>query len=425
MAASACREQPGDPHHPTAAAVRRLRARTVWRHQRADFRVSPGCGRASPSSASVRARGWLQQFARPCLRGEPRIGHAPVRPADRRRPRRGNWLFARQDTVEAAWRIVEPVLEAGAVPVHPYAQGTWGPKESDGTTHGQGLARPGHLTRSSGTTAWSGTITRAPSAPARKALDHDDRPDHEAPATSALIAEHEEAMGRAGHGQSCWSARAGSMDWFCSPRFDVYRHRCSELCSTPEKGGHCTITAKGPPTRRSSCTSGHRDPHHPLPLRARMAEVVDFVDPGAMVQHPHGLVRMVTCICGASWRSTSPSLRASTTAERRSTRSGSPRPVRSSTPGTWTHAARRARARRPAARPGPSDDSDIHASSALGGETGASCSSGAHDAAGDSPMEIEQGLTETAAFWQAWVGRSTYRGRWRDGRTARRSPSSS
>ena len=40
------------------------------------------------------------------------------------------WLFARQDTVEAAWKIVDPVL-GGAVPVHPYARGTWGPKEAD------------------------------------------------------------------------------------------------------------------------------------------------------------------------------------------------------------------------------------------------------------------------------------------------------
>jgi glucose-6-phosphate 1-dehydrogenase len=40
------------------------------------------------------------------------------------------WLFARQDTVEAAWRIVDPVL-GDAVPVHPYAQGSWGPKEAD------------------------------------------------------------------------------------------------------------------------------------------------------------------------------------------------------------------------------------------------------------------------------------------------------
>ena len=40
------------------------------------------------------------------------------------------WLFARQDTVEAAWRVVDPVL-GDATPVHPYAKGTWGPKEAD------------------------------------------------------------------------------------------------------------------------------------------------------------------------------------------------------------------------------------------------------------------------------------------------------
>jgi glucose-6-phosphate 1-dehydrogenase len=40
------------------------------------------------------------------------------------------WLFARQDTVEAAWRIVEPVL-GDAVHVHPYQRGSWGPQEAD------------------------------------------------------------------------------------------------------------------------------------------------------------------------------------------------------------------------------------------------------------------------------------------------------
>jgi glucose-6-phosphate 1-dehydrogenase len=41
------------------------------------------------------------------------------------------WLFARQDTVEQAWRVVAPVL-GDAVEVHPYARGTWGPKEAEG-----------------------------------------------------------------------------------------------------------------------------------------------------------------------------------------------------------------------------------------------------------------------------------------------------
>jgi glucose-6-phosphate 1-dehydrogenase len=40
------------------------------------------------------------------------------------------WLFSRQDTVEAAWKIVDPVL-GDAVPAHPYAQGSWGPPEAD------------------------------------------------------------------------------------------------------------------------------------------------------------------------------------------------------------------------------------------------------------------------------------------------------
>ena len=37
-------------------------------------------------------------------------------------------LFAREDYVEEAWRIVEPVLKK-KTPVYPYAAGTWGPEE--------------------------------------------------------------------------------------------------------------------------------------------------------------------------------------------------------------------------------------------------------------------------------------------------------
>src|SRR2546422_3298414 len=39
-------------------------------------------------------------------------------------------LFAREDYVEEAWRIVDPVLKAGT-PVYEYERGTWGPKEVD------------------------------------------------------------------------------------------------------------------------------------------------------------------------------------------------------------------------------------------------------------------------------------------------------
>jgi glucose-6-phosphate 1-dehydrogenase len=37
-------------------------------------------------------------------------------------------LFARQDYVEEAWRIVDPVLKTGT-PIYEYEPGTWGPGE--------------------------------------------------------------------------------------------------------------------------------------------------------------------------------------------------------------------------------------------------------------------------------------------------------
>jgi glucose-6-phosphate 1-dehydrogenase len=41
--------------------------------------------------------------------------------------------FAREDTVEAAWRIVDPIL-GNTTPVHEYDPGTWGPREADDLT---------------------------------------------------------------------------------------------------------------------------------------------------------------------------------------------------------------------------------------------------------------------------------------------------
>src|SRR5437016_12815546 len=39
-------------------------------------------------------------------------------------------LFVRQDSVEAAWSIVDPIL-GDVAPVHEYEPGTWGPPEAD------------------------------------------------------------------------------------------------------------------------------------------------------------------------------------------------------------------------------------------------------------------------------------------------------
>jgi glucose-6-phosphate 1-dehydrogenase len=42
-------------------------------------------------------------------------------------------LFAREDSLEAQWRVVEPIL-GNATPVHEYAPGTWGPAEAQRLT---------------------------------------------------------------------------------------------------------------------------------------------------------------------------------------------------------------------------------------------------------------------------------------------------
>ncbi|HQR49876.1 MAG TPA: glucose-6-phosphate dehydrogenase, partial [Steroidobacteraceae bacterium] len=50
-------------------------------------------------------------------------------------------LFAREDYVEEAWRIVDPVLKAGT-PVHEYEPGTWGPPEVSAVAPPGGWADP-------------------------------------------------------------------------------------------------------------------------------------------------------------------------------------------------------------------------------------------------------------------------------------------
>jgi glucose-6-phosphate 1-dehydrogenase len=45
--------------------------------------------------------------------------------------------FTRQDTVEEAWRVMQPLLDSRP-PVHSYAPGSWGPDEADQLVAGFG-----------------------------------------------------------------------------------------------------------------------------------------------------------------------------------------------------------------------------------------------------------------------------------------------
>lgn len=47
-------------------------------------------------------------------------------------------LFARQDVVEAAWQIVDPILSCPTTPLHVYEPGTWGPPEAERLTQDVG-----------------------------------------------------------------------------------------------------------------------------------------------------------------------------------------------------------------------------------------------------------------------------------------------
>ena len=50
-------------------------------------------------------------------------------------------LFAREDYVEEAWRIVDPVLRADT-PVYEYLQGAWGPPEAQAMSPAGGWHNP-------------------------------------------------------------------------------------------------------------------------------------------------------------------------------------------------------------------------------------------------------------------------------------------
>jgi glucose-6-phosphate 1-dehydrogenase len=45
--------------------------------------------------------------------------------------------FTRQDSVEEAWRVLQPLLDSPP-PIHPYAKGSWGPEEANQLVAGYG-----------------------------------------------------------------------------------------------------------------------------------------------------------------------------------------------------------------------------------------------------------------------------------------------
>ena len=59
-------------------------------------------------------------------------------------------LFVREDSVEAAWSVVDPVL-GNVTPVYEYAPNTWGPPEADRIIEREGGWHSPMLTPAAGT----------------------------------------------------------------------------------------------------------------------------------------------------------------------------------------------------------------------------------------------------------------------------------
>jgi glucose-6-phosphate 1-dehydrogenase len=95
------------------------------------FRVWPGSEVGLTLNGKKPGAGWVSQVEELAFAQQP---GSDMRPYDRligAALTGERWLFAQQQTVEAAWRVVDPVLD-GVVPVQPYARGSWGPAKAEG-----------------------------------------------------------------------------------------------------------------------------------------------------------------------------------------------------------------------------------------------------------------------------------------------------
>jgi glucose-6-phosphate 1-dehydrogenase len=94
------------------------------------FRLSPEVFLALNALAKRPGEEMVGEPAQLVARNEPPGGMAPYERLLGDALRGDQTLFAREDGIEAAWRVVDPVV-GNAEPVHEYEPGTWGPAEAD------------------------------------------------------------------------------------------------------------------------------------------------------------------------------------------------------------------------------------------------------------------------------------------------------
>ena len=122
------------------AQKRRRRSSSTSRRRRVGnyvrFRLSPQVVIARRRAREAAGRGDDRRARSSCrsteepAQGAGRAAWTPTSGCSATRCTGDATLFARQDVVEAAWAIVDPVIH-GPSPMYTYEPGTWGPREAD------------------------------------------------------------------------------------------------------------------------------------------------------------------------------------------------------------------------------------------------------------------------------------------------------
>ena len=213
----------------------------------------------------------------------------------------------------------------------------------------------------------------------------------------------------------------GTLDWFCTPRFDSPSIFASLLDA--RKGGYLrTRPAAGTFATRQLYLSDTAVLVTRFLTAAGVGELVDFMPvTGSRATEDHRLVRLLRCVRGEMTFEVEIAPRFDYGRARHELHPGQDGAVFSAADGTTLtlHPVREPGDER--TRVTPTADGDLRATVTLRAgevrglvlETGTTSSGPARPRA-VSVSELQQLFTDTVAFWRSWCARSTYTGRWRE-----------
>ncbi|GAB3889761.1 glycoside hydrolase family 15 protein [Kibdelosporangium lantanae] len=210
----------------------------------------------------------------------------------------------------------------------------------------------------------------------------------------------------------------GTVDWFCCPRFDSPSVFAALL--DHRRGGHCRIRpAGGAGTVRQLYFPDTAILVTRFMTPAGTGEVVDFMPlaPRSRATDNHRLVRMLRCVRGTVEFEVDVAPRFDYGRREHTTHLTGSGVIFDSAPYALTLHPVREQADEPLLEPRVTDDNSVRGRVRLsaGQVRGFVLESGADGPPRTvHPAEVEQAFEDTARFWRGWLGRSTYRGRWRE-----------